>query len=232
MKRSIRFPDHIIRDVQECAGDVDQDSPLHVTAWGASHARQHGRFATLKQMQREDAAAERQRLLNHAERRAPRPEKPGVARAPFDPAARAAELARARAAPEFSILRTYASKPRLIGVAPDPVPRRTAGPDPAPRIKVHVASKVAIVGARMACAADADAARIDPCRAAELKPAALGAAEHALMARVHIEAVENARQRAFIADLIRAIERELQGAGESDLTWREWHRLRRWLEQR
>ena len=232
MKRSTRFKDLIARDVAECAGDVDQDSPLHVTAWGASHARQHGKFATLKALQREDAAAERQRLLNHAERRAPRPEKPGAARAPFDPAARAAALAAAQPVPEFSILRTYSAQPRLIGVAPDPVPRRAAGPDPTPRIRVHVASKEAIAAARMACAADADAARVDPCRAAETQPAALGAAEHALMARVHIEAVETARRRAFVADLIREIERELQGAGESDLTWREWHRLRRWLEKR
>ena len=227
-----RFPDHIVKDVQECAGDVDADSPLHVTAWGASHARQHGRFATLKQMQREDAAREQRAILNHAERRAPRPERAGPTPKPFDPAVRAAALAAAQPVPEFSILRTYSAQPRLIGMVPEPVPRRAAGPDPAPRIKVHVASKEAIAAARMACAADADAARIDPCRAAELKPAALGAAEHALMARVHIEAVETARRRAFVADLIREIERELQGAGESDLTWREWHRLRRWLENR
>ena len=232
MKRSTRFPDHIVKDVQECAGTVDADSPLHVTAWGASHARQHGKFSTLKSLQREDAASERRAILDHAERKAPRPEKPGPTPKPFDPAARAAELARAHPAPEFSILRTYQSAPRLIGVAPDPVPRRAAGPDPAPRIKVHVASKEAIAAARMACAADADSRHVDACRAAETQPAALGAAEHALMARVHIEAVENARQRAFIADLVREIERELQGAGESDLTWREWHRLRRWLENR
>ena len=227
-----RFPDHIVRDVRECPGTVDADSPLHVTAWGASHARQHGTFSTLKALQREDAAREQRAILAHAERRAPRPEKPGPARAVFDPAARAAALASAQHVPEFSILRTYASKPRLIGVAPDPVPRRAVEPDSTPRIKVHVASKEAIAGARMACAADADARRVDACRAAETEPAALGAAEHALMARVHVEAVEATRTRAFVADLVREIETELQHAGESDLTWREWHRLRRWLENR
>ncbi len=230
--RSARFPDHIARGVQECAGDVDTDSVLHVTAWGASHARQHGKFSTLKSLQREDAAAERQCVLSQPERRAPRPEKSGPVPKPFDPAAHAAELAAAQRVPGFSILRTYSSRPRLIGVAPDPVPRRAVEPDSTPRIRVHVASKEAIATARMACAADAGATRTDPCRAAEAQPAALGAAEHALMARVHAEAVEAARARAFIADLVREIETTLQAAGESDLTWREWHRLRRWLENR